>query len=413
MKLSVVLAMACALIFFSPNVASAKDITDEIADLKAQIKALSEKIEELEEATEAVEELSERVEEIEDAPEPEQAPGLSFGGHLKIYLADRTDGESNGTSQNNNLSAGFSFFNFYISKPLNDWFFVDIQTQSRVFAAATPSIGSKISRSTSGTVSNKISEATATVLLPLDIMVRAGVFDPVFSEDYAKQMWWHEQYHGNRALINLQEWHDVGIEIYRTFEFESFSLPVSVYALNGDFKSTFPSPSFSYVDNNGGTTGLIHVAPEFFFGQLRILGSYGYGTWDDKDDKASIHYALGAAINYRSLGILSEYMHREWQDVELSDGSLADGERKGYYVRLQYKFTPEWRGVVRYSDVDMYRSAETMLSDNYKVLSVGVNWYMTDSATIMPQFIHVDGERSDGSADITYNRFTLGWRTTF
>jgi hypothetical protein len=155
------------------------------------------------------------------------------------------------------------------------------------------------------------------------------------------------------------------------------------------------------------------VAPEFLFGQLRLLGTYGYGKWDDKDDHGSTHYALGVAINYKKIGILSEYMHREWENVALSDGSLADGVRKGYYVRAQYKFTPEWRGVIRYSDTDMYRSADTMLTDNYKVLSLGVNWYITDSATIMPQFIHVNGERSDGSAELTYNRFTLGWRTTF
>ncbi len=413
MKLSVVSAMACALLFLGPTMVSANDLSTEITELREQIEILSERLEELEETKETVVELSEAVEELADEPEEEEAPGLTFGGHLKLFLADRSDGKSSGRSQNNNLSAGFSFFNFYISKPLSDWFFVDIQTQSRVFAAATPSVGSDISRATTGTVSNKISEATVTVLLPGEIMLRAGVFDPIFSEDYAKQMWWNEQYHGNRGLINLQEWHDVGVEIYRTIEFETFSLPVNLYVLNGDYSSTFTSPSYSYVDNNGGMTGLIHVAPEFFYGQLRLLGSFGYGKWDEEDDNDIIQYALGAAINYRSISILSEYMYRQWQDVPLTDSGTADGERKGYYVRLRYNLAPQWQGVVRYSDVDLYRPSTTMLSDNYKALSLGVNYYINDSSAIMPQFIRVEAERSDESEELEYNRFTLGLRVTF
>lgn len=415
MKLSVVLAIACAFLFLSGSVVQANDIADEIAELKAQLKALSERLEDLENTKEDVIELSEKVEELESYPaEEEGPPSLSFGGHLKLYLADRSGGERSGQSQNNNLSAGFDFFNFYISKALSDWFMLDVQTSTQVFAQATPSLGSNISRVTSGSVSTKISEATVTVLLPQDIMLRAGVFDPIFSEDYAKQMWWHEQYHGNRGLVNLQEWHDIGVEFYKTFEFESFSLPVNLYVLNGDDSSTFQSPSFSYVDNNGNMSVLIHIAPEFFFGQLRPLGSFGYGKWDEQDDKYTIRYALGLAVNYKSLHLLSEYMFKEWEDVPLTGGGVADGERKGYYIKVRYNFTPEWRGVIKYSDVDLYRpSTTTMLTDNYKVLSLGVNYFITESSTIMPQFIHVDAGRSDNSEKLEYNRFTLGWRTTF
>ena len=87
---------------------------------------------------------------------------------------------------------------------------------------------------------------------------------PMFSEEYATKTWWHEQYHGNQALVNLEAWRSAGIEVYRNFDFEDFSLPVYFYPwLNGeDTNNTWPSPTpYKYTDNNSYKNLLLHVAP--------------------------------------------------------------------------------------------------------------------------------------------------------
>jgi len=412
MKSRTIPAIVLVLLVLSMGAASAD--MDEIADLRRQIQVLKERLDRLESAEGDTANLSDRIEDLEAVSGEQRDPDETrFGGHLKLYLADRSDGERNDRSQNNNLSAGFDFFNFYISRAITDWFALDIQTSSQVIARATPSLGLDISRATSGSVRTKVAEATASLYLPMDVTARAGVFDPVFSEDYAEQVWWHEQYHGNPGLLELQEWHDIGIEFYRTFEFDTFSLPVNLYLLNGDDRSTFQSPTYAYVDNNGGMSGLVHLAPEFLFGRLRLLASLGYGKWDEEDDHTSLRYAFGLAVNHRKLNLLSEYMYGRWEGVPLTGGEFAEGEKKGYYVKMRYSVTPRYQAVAKFSDVELFRPEDVILTDSTKAVSLGLNYYITDSSTIMPQFMRVDADRSDGSENLTYNRFTLGWRTTF
>jgi len=65
-----------------------------------------------------------------------------------------------------------------------------------------------------------------TLRLPWQFEVKAGAIYPLFSEEYGTKSWWHEQYHGNNGLMQLESWRSTGIEIYRNFDFENFSLPV-------------------------------------------------------------------------------------------------------------------------------------------------------------------------------------------
>jgi hypothetical protein len=242
------------------------------------------------------------------------------------------------------------------------------------------------------------------MLLPREVELKVGAFWPLFSEEYGRQIWWEEQYHGNNGLLTLEAWYDNGIELYRNFDFEAFSLPVYLYLLNGDNR---------YVDNNAGILGLVHLAPEFYGNKLRLLGSIGSGRWDDNDDYDTLRYAVGADFKYQNLNIMGEYLHKQWDNVPLSGGGTADGENKGYYIKGLYSFRQKWRGVVKYSDVELYNASTTMLADTYKTISLGVNYSITDSSLIMLQISSVDADRSDGSETLEYIRFTLGWRTTF
>jgi len=382
MKLYLVVATACALLF-SAGFAKA----DETSDLKDQLRVLSEKVEKLEEAQSGV-----------------SGSGVTVGGHLKFYMADRSDGERNGVDQNNNLSAGIHDFYLYLSNGLSDFLMIDVQTKTSVVAGATPSLGSDISRTTSSSFSTKIDQAYMTVLLPQQVELRVGAFYPLFSEEYGSQVWWDEQYHGNKGLLTLEAWYDNGIELYKNFDFEALSLPINVYLLNGDNR---------YVDNNGGMSGLVHLAPEFFFGGLRLLGSFGFGKWDDNDDYDTRRYALGVEIKYQSLSIMSEYLYKEWESLPLSGVGTADGEDEGYYVKALYRFHEKWRGLAKYSSVKLHNPSTAMLTDTYDTICLGVNYFIVGGSAIIGQVSFVDADRSDGSETLEYTRFTLGWRTTF
>ena len=383
MKLCIILATACALVFIGVGPAT----SDEISDLKDEISSLSERVEELEEAGSDV-----------------SGAGINVGGHLKFFVADRAEGDRNGVNQNNNLSAGIHDFYLYLSKSLSDFMMIDVQTKTSVLAGATPSLGGDISRATSSSTSTKIDQAYVTMLLPQEAELKVGAFFPLFSEEYGRQTWWEEQYHGNNGLLTLEAAYDNGIELYKNFDFEAFSLPVYIYVLNGDNR---------YTDNNKGMTGLVHISPEFFGNRLRLLGSYGSGEWDDNDNYDTTRYAFGAEFKYQEVNIMGEYMYKEWESLPLTGGGTADGEDEGWYIKALFSLSEKWRWLVKYSSVDLHYASTTMLTDTYDTICFGVNYFITDSSAIMPQISIVEADRSDGSETLEYTRYTIGWRTTF
>jgi hypothetical protein len=92
---------------------------------------------------------------------------------------------------------------------------------------------------------------------------------------------------------------------------------------------------------------------------------------------------------------------------------VDDGEQEGYYIKGLWDITNRWRMVTKFSHVELYEVQEEMLTDTYDSYSFGINYFVTDSSTIMPQVMYTDADRSDGSEELEYFRFTLGWRTTF
>lgn len=420
MKLSIIVAIVSAFIFFNAGPVTA----DEISDLTKKIEVLQQTIDELKEQLKEVkqkqEDQQEAVEALEDQPPASKVVSealqktVNIGGHLKFYLADRTDGEVNGNDQKNNLSAGVSDLWLYFSKQLTDWLSIDVAPRVEVIAAATPSLGGDITRASSADVDLDLWEAYMTLRLPYRVELRAGALLPYFSEEYATQSWWHEQYHGNNGLVRLQAWRDNGIELYRAFDFENWSLPIYLYPyLNGS--STGDDDDATLVDNNGAKSALLHIAPETFLGgaRLRFLGSVGYGRWDANDDNDGWQYALGGEVSYKGFNLKGEYLFRGLMDAPLLGGGTADFENKGYYVRGMYTFNPKWRALVKWSDVDQPFISTTMLTDNYQDLSFAVNYWITQGSTIIGQVDFVDAERSDNSEKLEYLRWTIGWRTTF
>jgi len=418
MKLVIGLLTVCTFVFFATGFAKA----DEVSDLKEQLKALQEttsalsaKIQALEAKQESqakeikkVPELAQSVSDLKDGSLGGFADGLSVGGHVKLYMLDRTDGKNNGVQQHTNLSSGVGTHAFvlYVTKKLTDSLKLDTATDFGVSASATPSLGSSITRATSGTVSTTLRKVAMNAQLPEGYELTVGVFNPMFSEEFAKETWWSEQYNANCGLLSLQSWHDSGVELYKNFDFSKWSLPVYFSLLNGG--------SSQYVDNNDDKMALIHIAPEFFQTKLRYLGSLAYGKWDDGDNGKALYSSNGLEWKYQKTSLSGEYMYKKYNHVTTLGTANADGKKEGYYLKAMYTFNPTWRAFVKYSNVELYQTGLTgMRSNNYSTTALVVNYFLTPDSDIITEYQYIDADRSDGSYSIKANRVTMGWRTTF
>lgn len=393
-----------------------EELKVQIKQLQSTIEILKLKVEDLENKQSAqsgqvakIPEISENLKQLkEDKPKGFSVAGARVGGHLKLYLLDQSIGNRNDVKQSNNLSAGLSRFYLFIDKELNDSTSISVQPEISVTSSATPALGSNISRSKSPSTSTSIYQAFIKTRLNNGLEIKAGVFNPYFSEEYASQIWWDEQYHMNKGVETIESWSDSGVEFYKNFDFKNWSLPAYFYLLNGNVTNT----NGKYADNNNGKTVLIHLAPEI--SNFRFFGSLGYGKWDDGNDYDSLRYATGLEYKYKKFTLRSEYLYNQYDSTSLTGGTKADTEKKGYYLKGLYRFNPKWRAYLNYSQVSLpYTGASSLLKDVYKAGTLGVNYFFTDSSIIMGELTYVDGDRSDGSEKLNYYRSTLGWRTTF
>lgn len=423
MKLKIASLITVAFLFSGGAMAHA----DQLSDLKTKVETLEKKIEGLEtkqteqdQKLEKVPEIIESVESLQNQPSPRevvsQAIGnqATIGGHFKFYLADQAHGKVNGQSQHNSFSMGISNLWLYVNKTMTDWLQITVAPEIAVTAEATPALGGQITRSSSSDVDVDLDEAFLTVRLPNMYELKVGAFYPLFSEEYATKSWWHEQYHNNNGLVTLQAMQSTGLELYRNYDFEHFSLPVSVALVNGESRGLDQDTRFT--DNNSAKTTLVHLAPEFFVfqGRLRVMGSGGYGRWDNDGDNDAYQWAAGAEYTRSSLSLSAEYLMRWREDIPLTGGGTEDGEDKGWYAKAKYSLSSKLRVVLKYSDVDLWStSTNALLTDNYKAVSLAGGWWVTDSSTIIPQIEYLDADRSSNPTSLEYTRYTLGWRTTF
>ncbi len=431
-RVMLVLVMLGAFIFFSAGVVKA----DDLSEMKEQIKALQETInaqqqtiqtlnskvqgietkqESQAQAIKKVPELTDKVAKLKENPVGDLLGGVQVGAHLKFAMLDQTIGKRNGVNQKTDLSAGFVGSHnliLYFGKELADWLRIDIQPEVDVSASATPSLGSDITRVTSSSTSIKIHQAFMTALLPKGYELKVGTFNAMYSEDYAKETWWHYFYNMNTGKCSSVAWHDSGVELYKNFDFDKWSLPVYLSLLNGG--------SDQNVDNNDAKTVLLHIAPEFFQSKLRLLGSLGVGYWSS--NKNSIKLLGGLDWKYKKFNLLGEYIFQEFDNVPIpasptAASPTAVGKREGYWIRGVYTFNPKWRALIEQSYFNNYKAGlsgqTSMLSDKYYSTNLGVDYSITPNSTIIGQYEIGDASRSNGSESLRFNRYTLGWRTTF
>jgi hypothetical protein len=350
------------------------------------------------------------------------AQETTVGGTVKFFLYDSSDGEitydDETTSSKNGASAGLSqvILNFY-REIADDWA-VEAQPEIRFSAGATPRLGSEeITRSPSSEAHVEILRAAVIWYMPADYEMKAGYLKPLFCWDYGYELFWDEQYNAYVVSANswLGSWHDVGVEFYKNFEGEGYAIPAYLYLTNG------PTSDVSGQTDDAWTF-MFHTAPELMNGNLKFLGSFGYGEYDD-DGNNMTRYALGVDYTMAAFNVRGEYLGGTYEKLVSDD---VDGEPSGWYVKAFYDVTPTWELMGGYSVTDMnwagFFFAGAEMDENYTQWTLGANWRPADGVSVMFAYDSIDAERTDPSGDryppgdetaLKYGRINVGVRATF
>jgi hypothetical protein len=128
----------------------------------------------------------------------------------------------------------------------------------------------------------------------------------------------------------------------------------------------------------------------------------------------------GFEWNYKRFNLTGEYIHKTFNNILIPSGGVAprgDGEREGYWIRAMYAFNPKWSVGVQKSLSDVYKTGlagkTTMVSDKWDAIDLILDYNLTPESTIIFQYERANGHRSDGSDSIQFDRFLMGWVTTF
>jgi len=104
-----------------PTPTKSRSLKVQISPLQAAINALSDKVTSLEQKQIAqeekvadVSELQQTVEELKTKPSG-LLENTRVGGHLKLYMFDRSEGKRNGQGQYNNISGGTNHLYLYFT----------------------------------------------------------------------------------------------------------------------------------------------------------------------------------------------------------------------------------------------------------------------------------------------------------
>ena len=361
--------------------------------------------------------------------------GASVGGDLKFYLYDKLEGKSVGTETSQPALNGLTSFYLFISKELSDSVSLDIEPKFSISASATPKLGAKIGKdiTSSPTPSIGFVRAQITVKLPENVELTAGALRTLFTEDYGAQLWYGEEFYGNYASCGgyYGTLDDTGIELYKNFELGPVSLPSYLYVLGG--------AGSLYVDNNNTKAVLVHITPQI--GMFKFLGSY-FRSMDSSDNNPITRYAAGVAINYENFMFRTEFTIGQWDNVSMYANLTATDFTKtvrnltpqAYYIKAGYKLFPWLRVMLVYAHYDQdFTNADKNIADTttktvlgytvtskqsfayetYTEISPVLNFYVTPDSTIYAQMINVQNTRDGDNCELKYNRFVLGWRTTF
>lgn len=332
---------------------------------------------------------------------------VKVGGHMKgPVLTDNVWGTAmvNGVKTTGSYSAGSYFsthaFQLYVSKDISENVSVQcVPDFGSAGAGASPSLGKKMGetlKDTGGATSFKFQELTVSYNIPsLGVQTRAGYMSTPFTQDYGKELFWHEQHNGGKFTL-ASAWHDTGLEIYKSLELGGVSVPASVYVLNGN--------SSHNRDNNNSRAVMVHIEPDF--GAFKTFASYGAGKWgdsvalatgtistslvDDADKKVFYRASVGASYKYKRLALRAETAWGRWNDYIYSGKTYSKNRDDfGYYGKLFFTVVPEkLTAMVHYDYYVNDIAAETSnvtyaAKEKYDTMYYGLQYEMAPAATFL------------------------------
>jgi hypothetical protein len=376
---------------------------------------------------------------------------LNFGGDLGFYLFDVSMGKGTlpvwdsvqnkavgkdypDTTGRVNTQLESHGLGLYWNVQLTDNVSVNALTEvGGTSTGATPSLGRKLGTQQGEAGTQKplaVPEANITVMLPWEVQMTTGIIRPIFSEDYGEKKGYQEANRLFKSSANAYggEWHDLGIELYKSFEpGGGFSIPAYAYVLAGEQQ---------YGDNNSNKALLFHVAPAFW--KLRVLGSYGFGREGVDSDEPWTRYAAGLGGDFGRLWFRGEFFSGSWSGNEVLNEANKDTLGKivpdtvtfkpiAYYIKAGYSLIPDKLGVVLIYDQSSpdwttrtklgYQNQAgntTDAGESYTTIGATIQYWVIPGSALLLEYNRGMWKVGDGSLNkIDFNRITLGWRTVF
>jgi hypothetical protein len=379
---------------------------------------------------------------------------LNFGGDLGFVLFDVSSGSGIqpgldslgkpvGTAYGDTTGRVNTYLEshglgLYWNVQLNDNVSVSALTEvGGTTTSATPSLGKKLGtqQGDAGTLKAlALPEAYIQVMLPWQVQMSTGIIRPIFSEDYGEKKGYQEANRLFKSSANAYggEWHDMGIELYKSFEpGGGFSIPAYAYLLAGEQQ---------YGDNNSNKALLFHVAPSFW--KLRVLGSFGFGKdGPDSTPEPWTRYALGLGGDFGRAWFRTEFFSGTWDGATAYNHKAEGGidttpfsqKPIAYYVKAGYglipdklglvlvydQYTPEWTTWAKLGYSGGASNMTTMdngqkVGESYTTIGATIQYWVIPGSAILLEYNRGMWKVGDGTLDkIDFNRITLGWRTIF
>jgi hypothetical protein len=371
---------------------------------------------------------------------------LNFGGDLGFWLFDVANGsglvpmsDSTGarsgvpfdTTQRFNMQFGAHGLGLYWNVQLSDQISVNALTEVGASSGASPSLGKKLGTQMAEAGTQKalaVPEANIALMLPWQLQMTAGIIRPVFTEDYGEKKGYQEANRLFKSSANAYggEWHDLGVELYKSFEpGGGFSIPAYAYVLAGEEQ---------FGDNNNNKMLMFHVAPAFW--KLRMLGSYGFGKYDDEDQLGVARYAAGLGGDFSPFWFRTEFTGGSWDGATIYNHKAEGGvdtltytqKPISYYVKagvsiipdrlgfvLTYdQYTPDWTTWGKLGYASGTSNMTTEANESYTTMGATVQYWVIPGSALLLEYNRGMWKVGDGTlCKIDFNRVTLGWRTVF
>ncbi len=166
---------------------------------------------------------------------------------------------------------------------------------------------------------------------------------------------------------------------------------------------------------------MLHIEPEwtaFRFQLSALLGDH------DKEDKLRMQrFSGGVAYNWMNLDLRGEAAYGKWEQAFKRNNEVYDAIAKGGYLKAKYRITPFLSIMYHYDLVDKnfdgYNFSYGGYGEEYITHTAAIQLFAASTSIIQIQYDRADWQLKEDSDfklerdRLKFNRFVIGWRTTF